>query len=107
MWDLMDDANGIYKPSTFTPNNTINLNDDSNAIEKMQNFTIEENTNANEARMFEPPLVACFPPRTKARRSLIELMQDISGGFMDPIQLNATVTTLPTRFNAITLIPHL
>lgn len=49
MWDLMDDANGIYKPSTFTPNNTIDLNDDSNAIEKMQNFTIEENTNANEA----------------------------------------------------------
>jgi hypothetical protein len=48
MWDLIDDANGIYKPFNLTPNDTINLNDDSNATKKFQIFNVEGNTNVND-----------------------------------------------------------
>jgi hypothetical protein len=50
MWDLIDDANGIYKPFSLTLNDTINLNDDSNATKKMQNFSIKGSTDVNDGK---------------------------------------------------------
>ncbi len=37
-------------------------------------FNPPQNTNANEARMFEPPPTARFPPWIKVTRSFIELI---------------------------------
>jgi hypothetical protein len=44
-----------------------------------------ENANVNEAWMFEPLLVAPFPPNTIATNNFAKLMQEICGGSIVPI----------------------
>lgn len=94
MWDLMDDADNTYKQSSLTPNDAINLNEDPmDATKVMQDFNVEQGTNVDDTWMFEP-IPFTHIPTPKVIRSYIELMQKISGDYVDPIKLNAT-TTLP------------
>jgi len=62
--------------------------------------------------MFEP-IPFTHIPTPKVARSYIELMQKISGDFVDPIEFNATTTlpisstsTLPTYQDAIVLLSN-
>lgn len=108
MWDLMDDVDDTYKQSSLMLNDAINLNEvPMDATKVMQDFNVEQGTNVDNPWMFEP-IFFTHIPTLKVTRSYIELLQEISGNYTDPIEPNAIITlpisptsTLPTCRNVL------